>query len=108
MDERDAFLESTLTRHIEAEKALLDGDSGPRAAIWSRKDPVTLFGAAQSGTGWSDVSEIFARLATAFSDCESYDVELVAAEASGDLAYTSPTSASRHPSTGRAGRSDFA
>lgn len=65
-----------------------NGDAGPRLALWSTNDPVTLFGAWQSRTGWQDVSETFPWLATQFADCSSYDIELIAAGASGDLAYT--------------------
>ena len=56
--------------------------------MWSSNDPVTLFGAWFSATGWDEVSSIFTRLAEVMENCESYDVELVAADASGDLAYT--------------------
>lgn len=88
MSERDAFLDSTMPRLIEAETALHNGEVEPRVAMWSRNDPVTLFGAWFSATGWDEVSGIFNRLAAAMKDCESYEVELVAADASSDLAYT--------------------
>jgi ketosteroid isomerase-like protein len=55
--------------------------------MWTREDPVTLFGAWRSGTGWDQVSSVFDALAESFSDCTSYDIEVVAAGASGDLAY---------------------
>lgn len=88
MSERDVFLDSMMPRQIEAETALHNGEVEPRLAMWSRSDPVTLFGAWFSATGWDAVSGIFKRLAEAMEDCESYEVELVAADASGDLAYT--------------------
>jgi ketosteroid isomerase-like protein len=44
--------------------------------------------ALRSKTGWEEVSGTFRWLATRFSDCSSYDIQLVAAGASGDLAYT--------------------
>ena len=88
MNERDAFLDSTMPRQIEAETALHNGDAGPRFSMWSRNDPVTLFGAWFSATGWDDVSSVFKHLAEVMENCESYDIELVAADASGDLAYT--------------------
>ncbi len=56
--------------------------------MWSQNDPVTLFGAWLSDSGWEDVSHTFEVLASRLSDCEAYDVDLVAAGASGDLAYT--------------------
>lgn len=56
--------------------------------MWSTTDPVTLFGALRTNSGWDDVSTTFRWLASRFSDCTSYDFEIVAAGASGDLAYT--------------------
>lgn len=88
MSERDAFLDATLPRLIAAETAMHNGQVEPRLAMWSVNDPVTLFGAWFSASGREDLSGIFSRLADAMKDCESYDVELVAADASGDLAYT--------------------
>lgn len=35
-----------LARQTEAEAAFHQGDPGPRMEMWSRQDPVTLFGAA--------------------------------------------------------------
>jgi ketosteroid isomerase-like protein len=88
MNERDDFLAVTIPRQIEAETALHNGDIAPRMAMWSRNDPVTLFGAAVSASGWEEVSRVFEWLASIFSNCESYELEIVAAGASGDLAYT--------------------
>jgi ketosteroid isomerase-like protein len=56
--------------------------------MWSHNDPVTLFGAWLAERGWDGVSGAFERVAARFSDCTSYDFEIVAAGASGDLAYT--------------------
>ena len=47
-----------------------------------------LFDARLSRSGPGEVRETFQWLATRFSDCSSYDIELVAAGASGDLAST--------------------
>lgn len=88
MTERDAFLESTLPRQIAAETAMHNGQVEPRLAMWSTNDPVTLFGAWFSASGREEVSGIFKRLAGAMENCESYDIELIAADVSGDLAYT--------------------
>jgi ketosteroid isomerase-like protein len=84
----DEFLDQTLPRQLEAEKAIHNGDPGPRLAIWSSHDPVTLFGAATSKSGAEDVRRFFRFLASQFSDCTVYRYELLAAEVSGDLAYT--------------------
>lgn len=48
---------------------------------------MTLFGAAVSRVGWAQLDGTFEWLADSFADCTSYVNEVVAAEASGDLAY---------------------
>ena len=88
MSEVDDFLSGTMPRLIAAERALHDGDAGPRLAMWSQHEPVTLFGAWFSNAGREDVSRTFDVLASGFSDCKAYDVDIIAAGASGDLAYT--------------------
>jgi ketosteroid isomerase-like protein len=88
MDQTDAFLATTLPRLRDADTALHDGDAGPRMAMWSRDDPVTLFGGAMGGSGWAEIEPIFRRLGTSFSGCSSFDVEIIAAGADNDLAYT--------------------
>jgi ketosteroid isomerase-like protein len=85
--DRDAFLAATLPRLEAADTALHDGDPGPRIAMWSRRDPVTLFGAALSGTGWEEIGAVFARLGPRFSQCSGFRYEVLAAGASGDLGY---------------------
>jgi ketosteroid isomerase-like protein len=82
------FLDDMLPRQVAAERAIHNGDVEPRLALWSHRDPVTLFGAALSGSGWERLSADFATVASWFSDSQEYDVEIVAAGASGDLAYT--------------------
>jgi len=88
--EVDDFLADMLPRQVAAETAIHNGDAAPRLALWSRNDPVTLFGAkaSGSGTGWDDLSAIFRTVASWFSDSTEYNFEVVAAGASGDLAYT--------------------
>ena len=85
--EVDAFLTETIPRLNEAEIALHNGDAGPRTAMWSHSDPVTLFGAALNGNGWGEIRPIFEQLGALLSNCTSYRNEVVAAGASGDLAY---------------------
>ena len=87
MSETDAFLEATMARYRDAETTLHNGDATPRKAMWSRTDPVTLLGAAFSATGWEEIELIFDRLQERFSDCTSCDHKVIAAGASGDLAY---------------------
>jgi ketosteroid isomerase-like protein len=87
--EVDAFLAEILPRQVDAERAIHQGDVEPRLAIWSRHDPVSLFGAlVPARTGWADVSRTFRWVASGFSDSTDYRFELLAAGASGDLAYT--------------------
>jgi ketosteroid isomerase-like protein len=87
MAEVDDFLSSELPRLREAEIAFHNGDAKPRFAIWSHDDPVTLFGALLTNSGWTELGPAFAFLASRFSNCQSYEFEVIAAGASGDLAY---------------------
>ncbi|MFJ9787742.1 YybH family protein [Amycolatopsis sp. NPDC101161] len=85
----EEFLAEMLPRQTAAEQAMHNGDAGPRTALWSKADPVSLFGAwLPIRTGWADVSDAFRRVAAQFSDSREYRFEVVAAGASGDLAYT--------------------
>jgi hypothetical protein len=88
MSDLDDFLTPTLTRQLEAEKALINGDPGPRLAMWSIQEPVTVFGAEKTVIGSDEARQVFRWLATRFSNLTDYRFELVAAGASGDLAYT--------------------
>jgi len=86
--ELDDFLTKTLARQVEAEEALHNGDLTPRMQMWSTQDPVTVFGAIKSGSGWDEVSRLFRWIGSRFSNCTAYRFELVAAGVSSDLAYT--------------------
>lgn len=87
--EVDRFLADMLPKQIAAERAIHTGDAGPRRALWSHRDPVSLFGAwVPVKTGWTDVSQTFDLVASQFSDSREYEFEVVAAGASGGLAYT--------------------
>src|SRR5690242_16914186 len=87
MSETEKFLAATMPRLTEAEIALINGDASQRIAMWSRSEPVTLFGAAATRTGWAEARRTFEQLAVIISDCTGYEIEVVAAGASGDLAY---------------------
>lgn len=87
MTETEEFLASMLPRLRAADTALHDGDAGLRKTLWSTTDPVTLFGAAMMTSGWPQIEATFDWLASRFSDCASFEIEVVAAGASGDLAY---------------------
>jgi ketosteroid isomerase-like protein len=88
VDQTDAFLSATMPRLRRAETALHNGDAGPRMAMWSHDHSVTLFGGAMGGSGWAEIEPIFERLEASFSDCTSFDNEVIAAGAGDDLAYT--------------------
>jgi ketosteroid isomerase-like protein len=87
VSETKEFLASMLPHLTAADTALHNGDAAPRKALWSTMEPVTLFGAAMMTTGWPEIEATFDRLAARFSDCTSFEIEVVAAGASGDLAY---------------------
>ncbi len=87
MTETEDFLAAMMPQLTEAETALHNGDPGPRIGMWSRSDPLPLFGAAVSARGWAEIGPTFEWLAKSLSQCSSYRNEIIAAEASGDLAY---------------------
>jgi ketosteroid isomerase-like protein len=88
--ETDMFLAAVLPAQRAAEQAIHNGDAEPRLALWSHRDPVTLYGARPNGTGsgWRDLEPKFRMVASWFSGSQEYEFEVIAAGASGDLAYT--------------------
>ena len=88
MSERDDFLEWVGSALRDAEVALHNGDTDPRLAVWSSEEPVTVLGAWMSGSGQQEVRDLFRRLEASFSDCTSFEHEIVAADIEGDMAYT--------------------
>ena len=88
MGETEDFLAAVLPRQVAAGTAVHDGDAGPWASLWSRSDPVSLFGARLSRSGAAAVRAFNEQLGDWFRDCSSYEVDLVAAGVSGDLGYT--------------------
>jgi ketosteroid isomerase-like protein len=88
VSERDEFIAWVQSDLYDAEVAVHNGDAGPRRAIWSRNEPVSILGAWKNAIGRREVDEVFSRLAERFSDCTSYRFELLAAEVLGDTAYT--------------------
>lgn len=88
MSDLDDFMAWTKSRLRDAEIALHNGDVAPRRAIWSRNDPVTVFGAWKSAAGQREVSDLFGQIEATFSNCTSYSYEIIAAEVIGDMAYT--------------------
>src|SRR6478672_2454655 len=75
MTDRDDFLAWVRTTLYEAELALHNGDSAPRRALWSRHEPVSVLGAWRNAQGQHELDQLFAVLASSFSDCTSYAFE---------------------------------
>ncbi|GAA1643283.1 YybH family protein [Georgenia ruanii] len=88
MSEREDFLTWVKTALYDAELALHNGDAGPRRALWSRQEPVSILGALRNAHGRQEVEELFAVLERSFSDCTSYTFELQDYDVDGDMAYT--------------------
>ncbi len=88
MSERDDFLAWVSSQLRDAEIAVHNGDAAARREIWTRKEPVTVFGAWKSVVGRTGVDELFSLLEHRFSGCTSYSYEIVAADVIGDMAYT--------------------
>lgn len=86
--ETEQFLAEMLPQQRAAEQAIHNGDAEPRIALWSRNDPLTVFGAKKSSFGWLDIEQLFRNVASWFSDSAEYEFEVIAAGASGDMAYT--------------------
>ncbi len=87
MEDVSEFLAAVMPPLTAADTALHNGDAGPRIALWSRNDPVTVFGAVMSRTGWQEIEPMFESLGSRFSNCESFEYEVIAAGVSGDLGY---------------------
>jgi ketosteroid isomerase-like protein len=67
---------------------LHNGDPGPRLAIWSTREPVSVLGAWRSAVGQEALRDLFHYLADTFSNCTSHVYEIVAADVVGDMAFT--------------------
>jgi ketosteroid isomerase-like protein len=88
MADSDEFLAWVRSTLYDAELAIHNGDAGPRRAIWSRNEPVSVLGAWRNAVGQQELDELFGGLAKQFSNCTSYRFELLAYDVVGDLAYT--------------------
>ena len=87
MDDKAGVLEALVARMKAADDALHSGDAGPRKALWSTREPVTVFGAAVSATGPVETQATFEWVASRFTAFESAEWEILSADVSGDLAY---------------------
>jgi len=88
MSAREDFESWVRTSLVEAELALHQGDAGPRRALWSRRDPVSVLGAWKNAFGQQEVDELFEHLGSQFSEATGYELELLDFEVLGDTAYT--------------------
>jgi ketosteroid isomerase-like protein len=93
VSDRDDFRDDFISRQAEAEAALVQGDLEPRLALWTRNDPVSVWGAwGPCVYGWAEVERIFRWVAERFSDPAdkrsefSFDVDVF--DVVGDMAYT--------------------
>ena len=65
------------------------GDPGPWMALWSRRDPVSLFGAwGPCKTGWEELSRTMRWVGTRFSAGRDSRFDIEVAQVSGDMAYS--------------------
>lgn len=64
-----------------------EGDADPRKAVWSSHEPVTLFGAEVERAGRPEIESTFDWVASRFEGCRSFEYDVVAADASGNLGY---------------------
>ncbi|MGW3017396.1 nuclear transport factor 2 family protein [Streptomyces longwoodensis] len=88
MSERDDFLAWVGSDLYAAELALHNGDAGPRRALWSHEEPVSVLGAWRNAFGLREVDELFTHLAEGFSDCTAYAFDVRACDVVGDQAWT--------------------
>lgn len=88
MTDRDDFLAWLKSELYDAEVAVHNGDPGPRRGVWSRNDPVSVLGAVMNAHGQQELDELFRSLGERFSNCSSYQFELLSYDVVGNMAYT--------------------
>ena len=88
MAESDEFLTWFRTALYEAERAMHNGQAAPRRLLWSRNEPVSVLGAWRNANGQPEIDQLFEALAESFSNCTSFEFELLAYGVVGDIAYT--------------------
>ncbi|SFR71443.1 protein of unknown function [Agromyces sp. CF514] len=88
MSDREEFLVWLQSAFVPAERAMFDGDDGPRRAIWSESDSVTVLGAWRNAADRAELVEAFEVLSRSFSDCTDYAFELISFDVIGEMAYT--------------------
>lgn len=88
MSDREEFLVWVHRDLADAERAMYNGDDRPRRAVWSKNPPVSVLGAWRNAVGREQLVEAFEVLATSFSNCTSYALDLISWDVVGDMAYT--------------------
>ena len=89
MSKVEEFLSQMLPRYIHAANAMHNGDPAAFAELWSSTEPVSLLGAAGATiSGEDNVRKAQRLVASQFSQGTPIDVEVIAADVNGDLAYT--------------------
>lgn len=88
MNEREEFLIWVQNEFVRAERAMFDGDDGPRRAIWSSEEPVSVLGAWRNASNRAELVEAFEALSSSFSNCTDYSYDLISFDLRGELAYT--------------------
>lgn len=88
MGDREDFLDWFNTTWRSAEVALHNGDAGSRLQTWSERAPGDSVRRVAQRFRPGGVRDVFQKLADAFSEATSNDIDLVAADVSGNLAYT--------------------
>ena len=88
MTDHDDFVARVSRPLYDAELAVHNGAPGPRLAVWSRNEPVSVLGAWRNANGLREVNELFAFLGKSLSDCTSFAIEVLACDVVGDMAYT--------------------
>ena len=87
-DDREDFLVWLQSEFVRAERAMFNGDDGPRRAIWSEVEPVSVLGAWRNATNRAELIEAFEELSTSFSNCADYAFDLIAFNVLGEMAYS--------------------
>src|SRR4030095_8127330 len=88
MSDHDDFLAWVDNELVGAERAMMNGDDGPRRKIWSRVEPVSVLGAWRNAVGRDALVEAFEVLATSFSECTDWSLELISFDVVDQMAYT--------------------
>lgn len=88
MTDREDFLIWLNRDVVRAERAMFNGDDGPRREIWAQDEPVSVLGAWRNATNRAELIEAFEDLSGSFSNCEDYAYDLITFDVQGDMAYT--------------------